>query len=140
MAHFPIPLPDVQAWKNWTPKSEPVQAIIKRDWVPTGRIDFATRVNGRPEEADQPSEFKLIVEERRIVESVTGVENLEIRWRQATLREAKIVVVQYHKYLMENSLIKYVVDEAALVPPIPATKKIGKPAEISPPADERPAA
>jgi hypothetical protein len=145
MVRFPIPLPEVHAWKGWTPKTEPAQAIIKRDWVPTGRIDFATRVNGKPGEADQPSDFKLIVEERRIVESVTGLENLEIRWRQATLREAKIVVVQYHKYLVDNALIKYVVDESALVPPIPATKKIAKPAEISAkPADvaaeERPAA
>jgi hypothetical protein len=68
-----------------------------------------------------------MVEERRIVESVTGLENLEIRWRQATLREARIVVVQYHKYLVENSLIKFVVDEAALVPPIPPVRKLAKP-------------
>jgi len=56
------------------------------------------------------SEFKLLVEERRIVESIAGNENLEIQWRLATLKEAKAVVSQYHKYLSENSLIKTVTE------------------------------
>jgi hypothetical protein len=50
--------------------------VVKRDWVPTGRIDFATNLNGNGD-AEQPSEFKLLVEERRIVESIAGNENLE---------------------------------------------------------------
>ncbi|MGA7162793.1 MAG: hypothetical protein WBX37_02370, partial [Pseudolabrys sp.] len=54
----------------------------------------------------QPGEFKLLVEERRIVESIAGNENLEIQWRLATLKEAKAVVTHYHKYLKENSLIR----------------------------------
>jgi hypothetical protein len=136
MVRFPIPKPDLQAWTSWMAKADATPAIIKRNWVPTGRIDFATRFNGHAAEADEPREFKLIVEERRIVESATGLENLEIRWRQATLREAKIVVVQYHKYLMENSLIKFSVDEAALVPPIPQTKKITQAPEISAAAEQ----
>ena len=39
-------------------KSE-VKGVVKRDWVPTGRIDFATNIdsNGDP---NQPSEFKLL--------------------------------------------------------------------------------
>jgi hypothetical protein len=51
-------------------KSE-FKGVVKRDWVPTGRIDFATKLdsNGDP---NQPSEFKLLVEERRIIESVAG--------------------------------------------------------------------
>lgn len=136
MVRFPIPLPNIHVLNGRTHKSEPMPAIIKRDWVPTGRIDFASRATSHDAESDEPCDFKLIVEERRIVESATGLENLEIRWRQATLREAKIVVAQYHKFLTENSLIKFVVDEAALVPPIP---KIGKPVEI-PPAEQLPAA
>ena len=76
--------------------------------MPTGRIDFATHLNGNAEDADQPNEFKLLVEERRIVESIAGNENLEIQWRLATLKEAKAVVTQYHKYLAEHSLIKTV--------------------------------
>jgi len=57
------------------------------------------------------------VEERRIVESIAGNENLEIQWRLATLKEAKAVVTQYHNYLSENSLIKSVIDDTASSPP-----------------------
>jgi hypothetical protein len=114
-------MPELKGWKNWTPepkggrswmsqKQIPNQSVIKRDWVATGRIDFATHLNGDPAEADHPSEFKLLVEERRIVESIAGNENLEIQWRLATLKEAKAVVTQYHKYLSENSLIKTVTE------------------------------
>jgi hypothetical protein len=95
----------------------PYQGVVKRDWVPTGRIDFATHLNGNAEDADQPNEFKLLVEERRIVESIAGNENLEIQWRLATLKEAKAVVTQYHKFLSEHSLIKTVFDETLSLPP-----------------------
>jgi hypothetical protein len=103
-------MPEPKAWKSWTPEAKgrrsgmsPNQGVVKQDWVATGRIDFATRLNGDPADANQPSEFKLLVEERRIVESIAGNENLEIQWRLATLNEAKAVVSQYHKYLSENS-------------------------------------
>jgi hypothetical protein len=99
-------------------KSHEAKGVVKRDWVPTGRIDFATNLNGN---ADQPGEFKLLVEERRIVESIAGNENLEIQWRLATLKEAKAVVTQYHKYLKENSLIRSVSDPEIL-PPEPKDK------------------
>src|SRR5262249_24637379 len=53
-----------------------------------------------------------------IVESLAGNENLEVQWRLATLREAKAVVTQYHKYLSDHSLIKTVFDETpSLLPP-----------------------
>jgi hypothetical protein len=110
-----------ETWKIG--KNKPSQGVIKRDWVPTGRIDFATRLDGMTADDDQPTEFKLIVEERRIVESVTGLDNLEIQWRLATLREAKAVIARYHEYLSENSLIKSVFDEAVL---LPSTKKLQK--------------
>src|SRR4029453_11845654 len=95
----------------------PYQGVVKHDWVATGRIDFATHLNGDEAEADQPSEFKLLVEERRIVESIAGNENLEIQWRLATLKEAKAVVTQYHKYLTDSSLIKTLFDETVSLPP-----------------------
>ena len=79
MAHVLAYLPKVENWKNWkNEKRLPYQGVVKHDWVPTGRIDFATRLNGSAEDAEQPSEFKLLVEERRIVESIAGNENLEI--------------------------------------------------------------
>ena len=112
--------------ESWKKRSEenrtPYQGVVKHDWVPTGRIDFATRLNGNAsEEADQPNEFKLLVEERRIVESIAGNENLEIQWRLATLKEAKAVVTHYHKYMSDNSLFKTVREETIIVP---SSKKV----------------
>src|SRR6478609_9960260 len=114
MAHVLTYLSKVN-WKN--DNRSPYQGVVKRDWVPTGRIDFATHLNGNAEDANQPSDFKLLVEERRIVESIAGNENLEIQWRLATLKEAKAVVTQYHKYMSENSLFKTVREESITVPP-----------------------
>src|SRR5215813_11747448 len=89
-------LANIAKWTNG--KNTAYQGVVKRDWVPTGRIDFATDLSGN-DDADQPSEFRLLVEERRIIESIAGNENLEIQWRAATLKEAKAVVTQYHQYL-----------------------------------------
>ena len=122
MAHVLTFMTNPDSWKGW--KKLPSQGVVKRDWVPTGRIDFATRFNGNSDGSDQPSEFKLLVEERRIVESITGNENLEIQWRLATLNEAKAVVAQYHKYLSENSLIKSVFDETVSLPPPKKMQKL----------------
>lgn len=106
-------------WKSWVgiEKKTPSPGVVKRDWIATGRIDFATRLNGNGTDVGQPSEFKLLVEERRIVENIAGNENLEIQWRLATLKEAKAVVTQYHQYLSENSLIRTIVDEPMSLPP-----------------------
>jgi hypothetical protein len=126
MARVLTYLTSPETWKIG--KNKPSQGVIKRDWVPTGRIDFATRLNGVAADEDQPNEFKLIVEERRIVESVTGLDNLEIQWRLATLREAKVVISRYHEYLSENSLIESVFDEALS---LPSPKKLQKVQEKS---------
>ncbi|HZP68577.1 MAG TPA: hypothetical protein VFB29_01420 [Pseudolabrys sp.] len=115
MAHVLTFMTNSDSWKSW--KKSPSQGVVKRDWVATGRIDFATRLNGNVDDPDQPSEFKLLVEERRIVESITGNENLEIQWRLATLNEAKAVVAQYHRYLTENSLIRSIFDDTVSLPP-----------------------
>jgi hypothetical protein len=82
MAHVLTYLPKVETLRKWKDERQAAnQSVVKRDWVPTGRIDFASRLNGNSTGADQPSEFKLLVEERRIVESIAGSENLEIQWR-----------------------------------------------------------
>ena len=96
-------------------KSEVQVGVIKRDWVPTGRIDFATKLDSN-DDPNQPSEFKLLVEERRIIESVCGNENLEIQWRLATLKEAKTTAAQHFNYLKENGLLKSVYDPDILPP------------------------
>src|SRR5205814_8235044 len=91
-----------------------LQGVVKHDWRPTGRIDFTARFEDVGDQSkDKPGEFKLLVEERRIVESIAGNENLEIQWRLATLSEAKAVVTQYHKYLSENSLLKTIPELSA---------------------------
>jgi hypothetical protein len=46
------------------------EGVVKRDWVPTGRIDFATKLNGN-DDPSQPSEFKLLVP---APQSMTSVE------------------------------------------------------------------
>src|SRR5215510_14038804 len=107
-------LEGLKSWKNG--RKAPYQGVVKRDWVPTGRIDIATNLNGN-DDADQPSEFRLLVEERRIIESIAGNENLEIQWRAATLKEAKAVVTQYQQYLKENALIKSIF-EPDILPPV----------------------
>jgi hypothetical protein len=106
-------LEGLKSWKNG--RSAPYQGVVKRDWVPTGRIDFATNLNEN-DNPDKPSEFRLLVEERRIIESIAGNENLEIQWRAATLKEAKAVVTQYHQYLKENSLVKNIFEPDILPP------------------------
>src|SRR6516165_2447401 len=101
-----------------TEKKTKLQGVVKYDWLPTGRIDFTARFEDVGDQSkDKPGEFKLLIEERRIVESIAGNENLEIQWRLATLSEAKAVTTQYHKYLSENSLIK---SDPELFAPLPA--------------------
>jgi hypothetical protein len=57
-------------------------------WMPTGRIDFLN--------PQSMGNFILQAEDTRIIDGVGGVEHREIRWRKATLDEAKTVVVAYH--------------------------------------------
>jgi hypothetical protein len=109
------PLTVITNFGDWKSRKGQVKGVVKRDWVPAGRIDFATKLNGN-DDPNQPSEFKLLVEERRIIESVAGNEHLEIQWRLATLKEATAVVTQYHKYLKENSLVKSVFEPEILPP------------------------
>jgi hypothetical protein len=96
--------------ESWNP------GTVKQDWVPTRRIDFATQLEISDDNRDKPVEFKLLVEEQRIVESVAGNEKLEIHWRLATLDEAKTIVSHYNKYLHENSLISSVFDKSTSLP------------------------
>jgi hypothetical protein len=97
-----------------TTKKISPHGVVKRDWLPTGRVDFTTRLNGADDQnKERPGEFKLLVEEWRMVESLTGNENLEIQWRLATLSEAKAVVSHYHKHLSENGLIKSIPELSA---------------------------
>ena len=60
----------IEAYKKISP-----DGVVRHDWIPTGRIDFSTRLNGANDQnKEQPGEFKLLVEERRVVESLAGNE------------------------------------------------------------------
>jgi hypothetical protein len=50
-------MPEPKAWNSWTPEPKgrrsgmsqqriPNQGVVKQDWIATGRIDFAARLNG----------------------------------------------------------------------------------------------
>jgi hypothetical protein len=73
-------------------KSKPYEVIQGSQggdgWTPTGRIDFSN--------SHSTDDFILQAEDTRIIEGIGGVEHREIRWRKATLDEAKTVVVSYH--------------------------------------------
>ena len=60
----------------------------KKEWTLTGRIDFAN--------SQSVGALVLEVEETWISISPSGVEHGEIRWRRATLPEAKMVIKSYH--------------------------------------------
>lgn len=74
----------------YKPKLQPDDPIQNQQegWSPTGRIDFI--------DSQSNGDFVLQVEDTRIADSVSGVEHREIRWRKATLDEAKRVIVAYH--------------------------------------------
>jgi hypothetical protein len=78
------------AYNFYKPKLQPDDPIQNQQegWSPTGRIDFIDRQSN--------GDFVLQVEDTRIADSVSGVEHREIRWRKATLDEAKRVIVAYH--------------------------------------------
>jgi hypothetical protein len=63
------------------------------EWQPTHKIDFHCAATPKDDKA--PATFLLRVEDYRTVESISGVEHVEIRWRNATLAEAKSVVVAH---------------------------------------------
>ena len=66
-----------------------VDGIMKQDWTRTGNIDF----HAAALESTSPQPLTLRVEEKKITENAMGQDVVELRWRLATLEEAKEVVV-----------------------------------------------
>lgn len=77
------------------------EAKVKRDWMTTGRINFAGDWEKISDE-HTPQHLYVQVEETRVTENIGGGPNIEIRWRRATLGEAKQVVGRYHQFLDEH--------------------------------------
>jgi hypothetical protein len=73
-------------------------------WTATGRIDFL--------DPNSIGNFILQAEDTRIVDSMGGVEHRQIRWRKATLNEAKRVVVAYHEHLRLAISANFVVNSS----------------------------
>jgi hypothetical protein len=83
---------------NARPTSIPDTAKVSQDWMPTGRIDFAGP-SMEASAADVPAAFYLQAEDVRLLISFSGIERKEIRWRKATLNEAKRVVNIFHRQM-----------------------------------------
>ena len=66
-----------------------VDGIVKQDWTRTGNIDF----HAAALESTSPQPLTLRVEEKKITENAMGQDVVELRWRLATLEEAKEIVV-----------------------------------------------
>jgi hypothetical protein len=77
-------------------------ANVVQDWVRTGRIDFAGP-SMDASNADTPAPFYLQAEDIRLLVSFSGIERKEIRWRRATLNEAKRVVNIFHRQVANGS-------------------------------------
>ena len=79
-----------------TPVAEGAKVV--QDWIPTGRIDFAGPSMDATN-ADTPASFYLQAEDIRLLVSFSGFARTEIRWRRATLKEAKRVVFTFHQQM-----------------------------------------
>jgi hypothetical protein len=66
-----------------------IDGILKEDWTRTGNIDFYVAAL----ENESPQMLVLRVEEKKVVENAVGQDVTQLRWRLATLEEAKEVVV-----------------------------------------------
>jgi hypothetical protein len=96
----------------YKPKPKPDDPTLEQPqpddgWSPTGRIDFT--------DSHAIGNFTLQAEETRVDESVSGVEHRTIRWRKATLDEAKSVIVSYHAQRNLTMRPTFVVTSRAIV-------------------------
>jgi hypothetical protein len=94
-AVFAVLLALILAYGAHRSKSQTAKHNQADGWAPTGRIDFAGLTGGNP---DATGDFLLQAEDTRTVNSIGGVDHREIRWRKATLNEAKRVVLAYHAH------------------------------------------
>ncbi len=69
-----------------------VDGVLKQDWTRTGNIDF----HARSLDSASPQQLILRIEESKIVENAMGQDVVQLRWRLATLEEAKEVVARWN--------------------------------------------
>jgi hypothetical protein len=76
-----------------------VSGTLKEDWTRTGNIDFhAVAV-----ESNSPQQLILRVEERKVVENSMGQEVTQLRWRLATVEEAKEIVACWNAHRAQTT-------------------------------------
>jgi hypothetical protein len=88
---------------------------VIHDWMPTGRIDFAGPTMDASA-SDTPASFYLQAEDVRFLISFSGIERKELRWRRATLNEAKKVVNIFHRQMEKKVDLPAKNAQAAAVP------------------------
>jgi hypothetical protein len=71
-----------------------VNGMLKQDWARTSQIDFHLPAP----ESTSPQQLILRVEERKVVENSMGQEVSQLRWRLATVEEAKEVVACWNTH------------------------------------------
>jgi hypothetical protein len=80
------------------PSFSEVSGTLKQDWTRTGKIDFHVAAL----ESSSPQQLILRVEEKKIVENSMEEDVVQLRWRLATLAEAKEVVVLWNNHASQN--------------------------------------
>ena len=76
-----------------------VNGMLKQDWARTKQIDFHL-----PEpESTSPQQLILRVEERKVVENSMGQEVAQLRWRLATVDEAKEIVACWNAHALKST-------------------------------------
>ena len=91
----------VYAIRNRPPKIvtfDEMDGVLKQDWTRTGKIDF--HVFKPASTAAQ--QLILRVEEKKIIENPMGEDVMQLRWRLATVDEAKEVVVSWNRRNAED--------------------------------------
>jgi hypothetical protein len=76
-----------------------VNGLLKQDWARTRHIDFHLPAA----ESTSPQQLILRVEERKIVENSMGQEVSQLRWRLATVEEAKEVVACWNAHAAKTA-------------------------------------
>ncbi len=97
---------------HWRTRPQPKLELgeLVSDWRPTGKVDFSQSGAG------DSSLFYLQTEEYRVLQSMSGTKHVEVRWRHATLDEAKRVASWNNSPAIRDLPLPESIRTATLVP------------------------
>ncbi len=97
---------------HWRTRQQPKLELgeVVSDWRPTGKVDFSQSGAG------DSSLFYLQTEEYRVLQSMSGTKHVEVRWRHATLDEAKRVASWNNSPAIRDLPLPESIRTATLVP------------------------